>query len=205
MYIFFILAIIFNGDYVNIIPSIIEKNNGNNSYVYDIYSKMLEKRIVFLNGEINDSSANLVICQLLYLDSISSDDICLYINSPGGSVINGLAIYDTINFIKSDVSTTCIGECASMGAILLASGKKGKRYALKNSEIMIHQPIGGVEGQVSDIKIHATRILKTRDIINHILASCCNKKLSVIEKDTDRDYFMSAQDALDYGLIDKII
>ena len=173
---------------------------------YDIYSRLLEDRIVFLCDEVNDATASLVVAQLLFLEAQDPDkDINLYINSPGGSVSAGLAIYDTMNFIKCDVSTTCIGMAASMGAFLLSSGAKGKRYALPNSEIMIHQPLGGAKGQASDIKIHAEHILKTRDKLNKILASNTGKDLSTIEIDTERDNFMSADQAAEYGLIDKVI
>lgn len=189
---------------MNIIPTIIEKKN-NKEYAYDLYSRLLEDRIVFISGEINDSLANIVISELLYLDSINNEDIFMYINSPGGSVTSGMAIYDTMNYIKSDVSTISVGISASMGAFLLASGEKGKRFSLKNSEIMIHQPLGGTSGQAADIKIAAEHILKTKDKINKILASVTNKSVKTIEKDTDRDNFMSAEDALEYGLIDKII
>lgn len=187
-----------------IIPNIIEKNYSGEK-IYDIYSKLLKERIVFINGEINDNMANLVICQLLYLDSVSSADISLYINSPGGSVTAGLAIYDTINYLKSDVSTVATGLCASMAAIVLAAGTKGKRLSLKNSEIMIHQVLGGVSGQASDIKIQAERILVIKKKLNKILASLCNKTVTRINKDTERDYYLSADEAIEYGLIDSII
>ena len=181
-----------------------QTNRGERSY--DIYSRLLEDRIVFLCDEVNDTTASLVVAQLLFLEAQDPDkDINLYINSPGGSVSAGLAIYDTMNFIKCDVSTTCIGMAASMGAFLLSSGAKGKRFALPNSEIMIHQPLGGAQGQASDIKIHAEHILKTRDKLNKILASNTGKDLKTIEIDTERDNFMSASDAMEYGLIDKVI
>ena len=181
-----------------------QTNRGERSY--DIYSRLLEDRIVFLCDEVNDTTASLVVAQLLFLEAQDPDkDINLYINSPGGSVSAGLAIYDTMNFIKCDVSTTCIGMAASMGAFLLSSGAKGKRFALPNSEIMIHQPLGGAQGQASDIKIHAEHILKTRDKLNKILASNTGKDLKTIEIDTERDNFMSANDAMEYGLIDKVI
>ncbi len=187
-----------------LIPTIFEKNP-NGEKIYDIYSKLLESRIIFINGEINDNLANLVISELLYLDSVNNNDIFIYINSPGGSVTSGLAIYDTINYIKSDVSTVATGLCASMAAIILAAGTKGKRLSLKNSEIMIHQVLGGTQGQASDIKIHAERILLIKKKLNKILASLCNKTESKINRDTERDYYLSASDALKYGLIDKII
>ena len=188
-----------------LVPMVVEQTNrGERSY--DIYSRLLEDRIVFLCDEVNDTTASLVVAQLLFLEAQDPDkDINLYINSPGGSVSAGLAIYDTMNFIKCDVSTTCIGMAASMGAFLLSSGAKGKRFALPNSEIMIHQPLGGAQGQASDVKIHAEHILKTRDKLNKILASNTGKDLKTIEIDTERDNFMSANDAMEYGLIDKVI
>ena len=188
-----------------LVPMVVEQTNrGERSF--DIYSRLLEDRIVFLCDEVNDATASLVVAQLLFLEAKDPDkDINLYINSPGGSVSAGLAIYDTMNFIKCDVSTTCIGMAASMGAFLLSSGAKGKRYALPNSEIMIHQPLGGAKGQASDIKIHAEHILKTRDKLNKILAENTGKALEVIECDTERDNFMSAQAACEYGLVDKVI
>jgi len=187
-----------------IIPTIIEKKN-NSEVAYDIYSRLLKERIIMLNGEINDNLASIVCSELLYLDSISHDDISIYINSPGGSVTAGMAIYDTMNFVKSDVSTICMGMCASMAAFLLSSGCVGKRYALPNSEIMIHQPLGGAQGQATDIKIAAEHILKLKDKLNKILARNTKKDLSIIEKDTDRDNFMDAMEGLEYGIIDKII
>ncbi len=188
-----------------LVPMVVEQTNrGERSY--DIYSRLLEDRIVFLCDEVNDTTASLVVAQLLFLEAQDPDkDINLYINSPGGSVSAGLAIYDTMNFIKCDVSTTCIGMAASMGAFLLSSGAKGKRFALPNSEIMIHQPLGGAQGQASDIKIHAEHILKTREKLNKILAKNTGKDLKTIEIDTERDNFMSADDAMKYGLIDKVI
>ncbi len=188
-----------------LVPMVVEQTNrGERSF--DIYSRLLEDRIVFLCDEVNDATASLVVAQLLFLEAKDPDkDINLYINSPGGSVSAGLAIYDTMNFIKCDVSTTCIGMAASMGAFLLSSGAKGKRYALPNSEIMIHQPLGGAKGQASDIKIHAEHILKTRDKLNKILSSNTGKSLNIIENDTERDNFMSADEACEYGLIDKVI
>lgn len=187
-----------------IVPNIIEKNY-NGEKIYDIFSKLLDNRIIFLNGEINDNMSTLIISQLLYLDSLSNEDIFLYINSPGGSVTSGLSIYDTMNYIKSDVSTVATGLCASMAAILLASGAQGKRLSLKNSEIMIHQVLGGTQGQASDIKIQAERILEIKKKLNKILASICNKTLNKITKDTERDFYLSPNDAIKYGLIDKII
>ncbi len=187
-----------------LVPYIVEQTSrGERSY--DIYSRLLEDRIIFLSGEIDDAVANTVVAQLIYLEAKDpSKDISLYINSPGGSVSAGLAIYDTMNYIKCDVSTICIGMAASMGAFLLSSGQKGKRYALPNSEIMIHQPLGGAQGQASDIKIAAEHILKTRKKLNEILSANSGKPIEVIEKDTDRDNYLSAQEALDYGLIDKV-
>ena len=172
---------------------------------FDIYSKLLKERIVFLSGEITDEVANLIVSELLYLNSLGSDDIYLYINSPGGSVTAGMAIYDTMNFIKADVVTICVGMCASMGAFLLSSGCKGKRMSLENGEVMIHQPLGGVKGQASDIQIHADRIIKMKKKLNSILASNTSKDMKVIERDTERDNYMDANEALEYGLIDKII
>ncbi len=187
-----------------LIPTIIEKTN-NSERAYDIYSRLLKDRIIILTGEIDDNSANIVVAQLLYLDSINHDDISLYINSPGGSITSGMAIYDTMNFIKSEVSTICIGMAASMGAFLLSSGKKGKRYCLPNSEVMIHQPLGGASGQATEIKIAAEHILKIKDKLNKILASNTNKDIKTIELDTERDNYLSAQEALEYGLIDQIL
>ena len=187
-----------------LIPTIIERSN-NTEHAYDIYSRLLKDRIIMLNGEIDDNLSNIIVAQLLYLDSLNNDDINLYINSPGGSITAGLAIYDTMNFIKSNVSTICIGMCASMAAFLLSSGEKSKRYCLPNSEVMIHQPLGGAQGQATEIKIAAERILKLKDKLNHILANNTNQKLKTIEQDTERDYYMSAQEALNYGIIDKII
>lgn len=189
---------------MNIIPTIIEKSS-NKEYAYDLYSRLLKDRVIFLSGEINDSISNIIVSELLYLDSLNNDDIFLYINSPGGSVSAGMAIYDTMNYIKSDVKTIAIGLAASMGAFILANGTKGKRCSLKNSEIMIHQPLGGTSGQATDIKIAAEHILKTKDKINKILADVTGNSLKKIEKDTDRDNFMDAKEALDYGLIDQII
>ena len=187
-----------------LIPMVVEQTNrGERSY--DIYSRLLEDRIIFVDGEITSQTANLVIAQLIYLEGKDPDkDIMMYINSPGGSVVAGMAIYDTMNYIKCDVCTICVGMAASMGAILLSSGAKGKRFALPNSEIMIHQPLGGFQGQASDIKIHAEHIMKTRKTLNRILSENSGVSIDKIEKDTDRDNFMSAEEAKKYGLIDKI-
>lgn len=173
--------------------------------VYDIYSKLLKERIIFIEGEINDEKANLVVSELLYLDSISNDDINIYINSPGGSITAGMAIYDTMNYIKSDCVTIGIGLCASMAAFLLSSGTRGKRCSLNNTEIMIHEPLGGVNGQATEIKIVAERILKIKKKLNVILSRNTKKSLSKIEKDVERDYYMDSDEALKYGIIDKII
>ena len=187
-----------------IIPTVIDKVN-NTERVYDIYSRLLKDRIIIINGEINNDVSNSIVAQLLFLDSLNNEDISLYINSPGGSVTDGMAIYDTMNFIKSDVSTIGLGMCASMGAFLLSSGTKGKRYALPNCEIMIHQPLGGAQGQATEIKIAAEHILKTKEKLNKILSINTNKSIEIIEKDTDRDNFLNSEEALNYGLIDKII
>ena len=189
---------------MNLVPTVIEKSS-NGERAYDLYSRILEDRIIMLSGEIDDNVANIVVAELLYLDSINHDDISLYINSNGGSITSGMAIYDTMNYIKSDVSTICIGMCASMAAFLLSSGKKGKRYSLKNSEIMIHQPLGGAKGQATEIKIAAERILKIRDKMNKIMAENTNNDIEIIEKDTERDNFMSSEEALSYGIVDKIL
>lgn len=200
-----ILNYYINGDnYMNLIPTVIEKTNLGER-VYDIYSRLLKDRIIILNGEIDDNLANSIVAQLLYLDSINDDDISLYINSPGGSITAGMAIYDTMNFIKSDVSTICIGMAASMAAFILACGKTGKRYCLPNSEVMIHQPLGGAQGQATEIKIAAERILKLKTKLNTILAKRTQKNVEQIESDTERDNFMDSEGALDYGIIDKII
>ena len=189
---------------MGLIPMIVDKEtNGERSY--DIFSRLLKDRIILLSGEIDDECANSVIAQLLYLDSLNNEEISLYINSPGGSVTSGMAIYDTMNFIKSDVSTICLGMAASMGAFLLSSGKKGKRYALPNSEIMIHQPLGGAKGQATEIKIAAEQILKTKEKLNKILSENTGQDLKKVEQDTQTDHFLDANEALDYGLIDKII
>lgn len=187
-----------------LIPYVVERtSSGERSY--DLYSRLLEDRIIFLSGEIDDAVANTVVAQLIYLEAKDpSKDIALYINSPGGSVSAGMAIYDTMNFIRCDVSTTCVGLAASMGAFLLSSGAKGKRYAMPNSEIMIHQPLGGAQGQASDIKIQADHILKIKQKLNRILAENTGKPLAEIERDTDRDNYMSAEEAQQYGLIDKV-
>ena len=189
---------------MGLIPMIVDKEtNGERSY--DIFSRLLKDRIILLSGEIDDECANSVIAQLLYLDSLNNEEISLYINSPGGSVTSGMAIYDTMNFVKSDVTTICLGMAASMGAFLLSSGKKGKRYALPNSEIMIHQPLGGAKGQATEIKIAAEQILKTKEKLNKILSENTGQNLKKVEQDTERDHFLDANEALDYGLIDKII
>ena len=189
---------------MSLVPIVIDKeSNGERSY--DIFSRLLKERIIFISGEINDTLANSVIASLLYLDSISHDDISIYINSPGGSVSSGLAIYDTMQFISSDVSTICVGMAASMGAFLLSSGTIGKRFALPNSDIMIHQPLGGAEGQASDIKITSDHIVLLRKRLNKILAKNTKQTLRKIEKDTERDYYLDAREALEYGLVDKII
>ena len=186
------------------IPTI-QESTSNGEKVYDIYSKLLENRIIFISGEINDTLSNLVISELLYLDSINHNDIYIYINSPGGSVTSGLAIIDTMNFIKSDVSTTVVGMAASMASLILASGAKNKRFSLKNSEVMIHQPIGNTSGQATDIEIHAKRIINKKKMLNKMLASLTNQPLENVEQDTERDKYLSSKEALDYGLIDKII
>ena len=187
------------------VPMVVEQT-GRGEHSYDIYSRLLNDRIVMLCDEVNDTTASLVVAQLLYLEGQDPDkDISLYINSPGGSITAGMAIYDTMNYIKCDVSTICIGMAASMGAFLLSAGAKGKRYALPNSEIMIHQPLGGMQGQASDIKIHADRIIKIREKLNTILSEATGQPLEVIEKDTDRDNFMSADQAKEYGLVDEVI
>ncbi len=190
---------------MSFIPYVIEQNSrGERSY--DIYSRLLKERIVFLGDEVTDVSANLIVAQLLYLESEDpKKDISFYINSPGGSVTAGMAIYDTMNYIKCDVSTICVGLAASMGAFLLSSGTKGKRFALPNSEIMIHQPSGGAKGQATEIEIVANQILKTKKKLNEILAANTGKDISIIEKDTDRDNYLTAEEALEYGLIDKIM
>ena len=186
------------------IPNVLEKTSTGEK-VYDLYSRLLEDRIILLSGEIDDNMANIIISELLYLDSINNDDISIYINSPGGSITSGMAIYDTMNYIKSDVSTICIGIAASMASFILSSGKKGKRYILPNSEVMIHQPLGGVNGQATEIKIAADRIIKLKNKINEILSINTNNPISKIEQDTERDYFMNSKEAIKYGLVDKIL
>ncbi len=188
-----------------LVPYVIEQTSkGERSY--DIYSRLLKDRIIFLSEEVNDVTASLIVAQLLFLEGEDPDkDISFYINSPGGSITAGMAIYDTMQYIKPDVSTICVGMAASMGAFLLSAGAKGKRFALPNSEIMIHQPLGGMQGQASDIKIHADRIISMRETLNKILAENTGKPLEVIEKDTDRDNFMTAKQAMEYGLVDKVI
>ncbi len=188
-----------------LVPMVVEQT-GHGERSYDIFSRLLNDRIIFLSDEVNDTTASLVVAQMLFLEAQDPDkDIAFYINSPGGSVTAGMAIYDTMNFVKCDVSTICIGMAASMGAFLLSSGTKGKRFALPNSEIMIHQPLGGAKGQASDIKIQAELILRTRDNLNKILAANTGKPLEIIERDTERDNYMTAPEALEYGLIDKIL
>lgn len=190
---------------MSLVPVVVEQTNrGERSY--DIFSRLLKDRIVMLSGEVNDVSANLITAQLLFLESEDPDkDIYLYINSPGGSITSGMAIYDTMQYIKPDVSTICVGMAASMGAFLLSSGAKGKRFALPNSEIMIHQPLGGFQGQATDIDIHAKRILRIKDKLNQILSENTGKPLEDVCKDVERDYFMEASEAVEYGLIDKVI
>ena len=187
-----------------LIPTVIEKSSMGER-AYDLYSRLLKNRIILLSGEINDDSANIIIAELLYLDSINHEDISIYINSPGGSITSGMAIYDTMNLIKSNVSTICVGIAASMAAFLLSAGTKGKRYCLPNSEVMIHQPLGGAQGQATEIDIAAKRILNLKEKLNAILAKNTKKSIKQIEKDTDRDYFMDAKTSLEYGIIDKII
>ncbi len=188
-----------------LVPMVVEQT-GHGERSYDIFSRLLNDRIIFLSDEVNDATASLVVAQMLFLEAQDPDkDIAFYINSPGGSVTAGMAIYDTMNFVKCDVSTICIGMAASMGAFLLSSGTKGKRFALPNSEIMIHQPLGGAKGQASDIKIQAELILRTRDNLNKILAANTGKPIDIIARDTERDNYMTAPEALEYGLIDKIL
>lgn len=188
-----------------LVPYVVEQT-GRGERSYDIYSRLLKDRIIFLGEQIDEHVAGLVVAQLLFLEAEDPEkDTCIYINSPGGSVTAGMAIYDTMQYIKPDVSTICVGMAASMGAFLLSSGTKGKRYALPNAEIMIHQPLGGVNGQAEDIKIHAEWILKTREKLNRILAANSGQPLEKVEKDTDRDHFMSADEACAYGLVDKVI
>ena len=188
-----------------LVPYVVEQT-GRGERSYDIYSRLLNDRIIFLSDEVNDATASLVVAQLLYLEAQdNTKDISLYINSPGGSVSAGFAIFDTMNFIKCDVSTICVGMAASMGAFLLAAGAKGKRYALPNSEIMIHQPLGGMQGQASDMRIHADHIIKTRERLNTVLSERTGKSIEEITRDTERDNFLSAAEAAEYGLIDKVI
>lgn len=189
---------------MSLVPVIVDKEqNGERSY--DIFSRLLKDRIVLLSGEIDDNLANIIVSELLYLDSINHNDISLYINSPGGSITAGLAIMDTMNYIKSDVSTICLGLSASMAAFLLSCGKKGKRYILPNAEVMIHQPLGGVEGQATEIKIVAERILSLKDKLNKMLSENTGQSLEKIEHDTERDHFLNAEQSLEYGIVDKII
>ena len=192
------------GEKMNIIPTVLEKSS-THEVAYDLYSRLLEDRIIFLSGEITDQTANLIVSELLYLDSKNHEDIYMYINSPGGSVTSGMAIYDTMNYIKSDIRTICIGQSASMAAFLLSSGTKGKRFALENADVMIHQPLGGMQGQASDMKIACERILKMKEKLNKILAKNTNQPLKKIQKDTDRDYYLTSEEAKKYGLIDQII
>jgi ATP-dependent Clp protease protease subunit len=190
---------------LGMMPMVIEQS-GRGERSYDIYSRLLKERVIFLVGEVNDQTANLVVAQLLFLESENPDkDISFYINSPGGSVTAGMAIYDTMNFIKPDVSTLCCGFAASMGAFLLAAGAKGKRFALPNSKVMIHQVLGGARGQATDIEIHARDILRTKDQMNRILAERTGQPLEKIKRDTERDYFLTAEEARDYGLVDQVI
>jgi ATP-dependent Clp protease protease subunit len=189
---------------MNLVPIVVDKDiEGERSY--DIFSRLLKERIIFISGEINDNTANSVIAELLYLDSLNHDDISIYINSPGGVITSGMAIYDTMNFVKSDVCTICIGMAASMAAFLLSSGCRGKRFILPNADVMIHQPLGGAEGQATDIKIASDRIIGLRNKLNKILSKNTGKPLSKIVKDTERDNYLSANEALDYGIVDKII
>ena len=189
---------------LNIIPTVIEKSHSGER-VYDLYSRLLKDNIILLDGEITDTKANIIVGELLYLSSQNTNDIYMYINSPGGSVTAGMAIYDTMNFIPNDVCTICVGMCASMAAFLLSSGTKSKRYALKNSEVMIHQPLGGASGQATEIQIAAERILKLKDNLNRLLSSNTGQSLSKIKKDTERDYFMDSFEAKKYGIIDEIL
>ena len=189
---------------MNLVPIVIDKeSNGERSY--DIFSRLLKNRIILLSGEINDSTSDSVVAQLLYLDSLNHEDISLYINSPGGTITSGMAIYDTMNFVKSKVSTICIGMAASMAAFLLSSGEKGKRFILPNAEVMIHQPLGGAQGQATEIKIAAEHILKVKKRMNTILATNTGQNVKTIEQDTERDNFMDSKEALEYGIVDQII
>ena len=190
---------------LGLVPMVVEQS-GRGERAYDIYSRLLKERVIFLVGPVNDASANLVVAQLLFLEAENPDkDIYFYINSPGGSVTAGMSIYDTMQFIKPDVSTLCIGQAASMGAFLLCAGAKGKRFALPNSRVMIHQPLGGFQGQASDIAIHAKEILSIREKLNRIMSEHTGQPIERIEKDTDRDNFLSSQEAMEYGLIDKVL
>ena len=189
---------------MRLIPTVIEKSH-NGERAYDLYSRLLKDRIIILSGEIDDNSANIVVGELLYLDALNHDDISIYINSPGGSITSGMAIYDTMNLIKSSVSTICVGMAASMAAFLLSSGEKGKRFCLPNSEVMIHQPLGGAQGQATEIKIAAERILKLKKKLNTLLSKNTGQDIKIIDEDTERDYFLTAKEALDYGIVDKIL
>ena len=189
---------------MNLVPVIVDKDTSSERS-YDIFSRLLKDRIILLSGEIDDTMSNIIVSELLYLDSLNHGDINLYINSPGGSITAGMAIMDTMNFIKSDVSTICLGMAASMGAFLLSCGQKGKRYILPNAEVMIHQPLGGVQGQATEIKIVAERILKLKEKLNKILAKNTGKDLKTITTDTERDYFLDSKEALEYGIVDKIL
>ena len=189
---------------MNLVPVIVDKDTSSERS-YDIFSRLLKDRIILLSGEIDDTMSNIIVSELLYLDSLNHDEINLYINSPGGSITAGMAIMDTMNFIKSDVSTICLGMAASMGAFLLSCGQKGKRYILQNAEVMIHQPLGGVQGQATEIKIVAERILKLKEKLNKILAKNTGKDLKTITTDTERDYFLDSKEALEYGIVDKIL
>lgn len=190
---------------MSLVPMVVEQTNrGERSY--DIFSRLLKDRIILLSDEVNDTTASLIVAQLLFLESEDPDkDIHLYINSPGGSITSGMAIYDTMQYIKPDVSTICVGMAASMGSFLLTAGAKGKRFALPNSEIMIHQPLGGFQGQATDIDIHARRILRTKDLLNKILSERTGQPIEVIKKDVERDYFMTSEEAMNYGIIDKVL
>ncbi len=189
---------------MNLVPIIVDKEQ-NSERSYDIFSRLLKDRIIILNGEIDSKLSSIIVSELLYLDSISQEDIFLYINSPGGSITEGMAIMDTMNYIKSDVKTICLGLAASMAAFLLSCGAKGKRYILPNAEVMIHQPLGGVEGQATEIKIVAERILRLKSKLNKILSENTNKSMDVIERDTERDHFLTAEEALEYGIVDEIL
>lgn len=189
---------------MNLIPTVIEKTN-NGERAYDIYSRLLKNRIILLSGEIDDNLANSIVAQLLYLDGVNHSDISIYINSPGGSITSGMAIYDTMNFVKSSVSTICIGMAASMAAFLLSSGEKGKRFILPNADVMIHQPLGGVEGQATDIKIATDRILNLKERLNKVLAKNTGKNLKTVERDTERDNYLNATEAINYGIVDEIV